>query len=275
MTDRVDRYRVYAIRYATSPSRRVMDNFIPPAPNHHDMAMAMDFFVWVAISERRAILIDTGADRDMCARRGHEFLIDPRQGLSALGLNATDIKDIVITHMHWDHSGNLGDYPNATLHLQSLEMAHSTGPCMEHYVLRRPYSVDYVCSVVRALYDDRLNFIDNASEIAPGVVTYHVGGHTPGLQIVRIYTQNGWLVLASDAMHFYKNYQDKSPFPVLVNMSDYIKAFTFMETLVEDTGRIVPGHDPLVLQEYPRVRESWNLDIVRLDAGKSIEREAQ
>ena len=49
----------------------------------------------------------------------------------------------------------------------------------------------------------RLNFKGRVEQhrddfkLAPGISLHHVGGHTPGLQIVRVMTGRGWVVLAS------------------------------------------------------------------------------
>ena len=71
--------------------------------------------------------------------------------------------------------------------------------------LRHAYSVRDVELMVRRLYNDEIAFHDGDSRIAPGIELIHVGGHTMGLQAVRVHTARGWVVLASDASHYYDN----------------------------------------------------------------------
>jgi glyoxylase-like metal-dependent hydrolase (beta-lactamase superfamily II) len=124
---------------------------------------------------------------------------------------------------------------------------------MCHPYLRRPYDVEHVCLLIRALYGDRLEFVKADREIAPGISVHHVGGHTPGLQVARVRTARGWVVLASDAMHFYENWTKATPFPVLVNLDEYLDAFKKIEGLADSHDHIVAGHDPLVINAYPPV----------------------
>ena len=42
---------------------------------------------------------------------------------------------------------------------------------------------------------------DGPAELCPGVTLHPVGGHTPGMQFVRVHTSRGWVVLASDVTH--------------------------------------------------------------------------
>jgi len=111
----------------------------------------------------------------------------------------------VITHLHWDHSGNMGLFPNATFHIQDAEMAQATGRCICHKWFRRQSEVDDVVALVKNLYAGRVKFHDGEGTVAPGVTVHLVGGHTGGLQIVRVHTSRGSVVLASDAVHYWMN----------------------------------------------------------------------
>ena len=253
---------LYAIRYATNPRRIARDNFMVSPGDAHDQPMPMDFFVWAAVQGSRAILIDSGANQATCTARGHDFLRCPTEGLRALGVDAERIEAVISTHLHWDHAGNFEKFPRAKFHAQACEIAHATGPCMCRPFLRRPYDVDQVVGFVRLVHSDRVAFHDGEGEVAEGITVRHVGGHAPGLQVVRVHTKRGWVVLASDAMHFLANAETGNPFPVVVNVSDYLAALEMLPGLAESREHVIPGHDPRVLEMYPKVTE----DIVRLDA---------
>jgi glyoxylase-like metal-dependent hydrolase (beta-lactamase superfamily II) len=74
-------------------------------------------------------------------------------------------------------------------------------------------------------------------------------------------TKRGWVVLASDASHFYANFEQQRPFPVVSDVKDMMAGYDRMKSLASSIDHIVPGHDPLVLQRYPLVADT----IVRLD----------
>ena len=262
----IEIYDLHAIRYCTNPRRRRHDNFmmLPPG-DPHDGPMPIDFFVWVAKSDKRTILIDSGADEAMCRTRGHDFLRCPTEGLKLLGIDAKDVGDVITTHLHWDHAGNFDKFPNARFHVQQREIAHATGPCMGNAFLRRPYDVEHAISLMRALYGGRVAVHDGEEELAPGFSIRRVGGHTPGMQIVRVMTRRGWVVVASDAMHFYDNREAGVPFAILVDVGDYMAAWQVLDRLADSPDHIIPGHDPRVLSIYPAAKPGLEGTAVKLD----------
>ncbi len=118
--------------------------------------------------------------------------------------------------------------------------------------------------MVRRVFDDRVSFHDGEAELAPGVSLHRVGGHTPGLQVIRVATVRGPVVLASDAAHFYANFEQGRPFPILENVTDYLEAHRKIRQLAATDAHVIPGHDPEVLNRYPRARADV-ADIVRVD----------
>ena len=91
-----------------------------------------------------------------------------------------------------------------------------------------------------------------------------VGGHSRGLQFVRVRTKRGWVVVASDATHYYGNFEDYRPFPIVYDVGETLEGYNEMRKLASSISHIVPGHDPLVLQRYPS-QPGGPADIVRLD----------
>jgi glyoxylase-like metal-dependent hydrolase (beta-lactamase superfamily II) len=81
---------------------------------------------------------------------------------------------------------------------------------------------------------------------------HRVGGHSDGLQVVKVETARGAVVLASDAAHYYANLQKRSPFPIVYNIGDMATGWEIVERLAGHPDRYIPGHDPLVAEIYPR-----------------------
>lgn len=257
-------YELFAINYARNPRRTAHESFLY-THDMHDGPLPMDFFVWAAHCEGRVILIDAGADKEVCTRRGHDFIRCPTEGLRLLGFKPEQVSDVIVTHMHWDHMGNFDKFPNARFHVHPLEMNHATGPCMCHPFLRRPYDADQVCSMIQALYRGRVFFSADGEEVVPGITTHHMGGHTPGLQVARVPTARGLVVVASDAMHYYANAESGNPFPVVVNVDQYLKASKLLYRLAPTPEHVVAGHDPVVLDIYPAPSPALQGIAVRLD----------
>jgi glyoxylase-like metal-dependent hydrolase (beta-lactamase superfamily II) len=116
-----------------------------------------------------------------------------------------------------------------------------------------------------ALTEGRVAFHDGDDELAPGVTLHHIGGHSMGLQVVRVRTRRGWVVVASDASHFYANMEQGRPYPVLFNVGEMLEGFNTVRKLAESPRHVIPGHDPLVLTRYPAKPGLAGI-IARLDA---------
>lgn len=250
MSEPLPMYEVYALRYARM-TRPASHNFI--LHDAHDGTVDMDFYVWLIKGQGRTILVDTGFGERGATQRGRGLDCCPIDALKHLGIEAGEIHDVILTHLHWDHAGNLDKLPNATFHLQETEAAFATGRCMCQAVLRKPFSVDDVCDFVRRLYEDRVAFHDGDDTLFPGIEVLHIGGHTKGLQAVRVHTARGWVVLASDAAHYYDNATLKIPFPVVVDVEQMLFGHQRLLNLAGSVSHFVPGHDPLVLQRYPNL----------------------
>lgn len=180
-------YEVYALRYATQPERSSTKNFI-----HHDFhetTESFDFFIWVIRNQNHTIIVDTGFSHEVAIKRSREFLSCPKNLLTEIGIEADNVSDVVLTHMHYDHSGNLGLFPNAQFHIQEKEMNYCTGHSMTYSFLRMPFEVDNIVNAVRTLFHNKLSFHNGMAEIVPDVTLHLIGEHTPGLQVVRVPTK--------------------------------------------------------------------------------------
>jgi glyoxylase-like metal-dependent hydrolase (beta-lactamase superfamily II) len=247
-------YQVFALRYGSNERRQRFENIIYRPGDCGDTTMPMDFFVWAVVGPHGTVLVDTGAAAATMTERGHDHLRSPSAALGDVGLRASDVTDVVTTHLHWDHAGNILQFPDARLHVQRAELAHATGPSMCSGFLRRPYDLHQMGDWLRELYRGRVCCHEGDEEIAPGISIHHVGGHTPGMQVVRVSTARGNVVLASDSVHYYENLVAENPFPVLVSTIDYVGALRTVGRLADGPDHVIPGHDPLVLKRFPTVR---------------------
>jgi glyoxylase-like metal-dependent hydrolase (beta-lactamase superfamily II) len=262
-------YEIYAIRYATmSPRTPHMNYLLPDA--HETSAADLDYFVWLIRGEGRDILVDTGFNAAEAQTRGRKLTLNPVDALAAFGVEADVIRDVIVTHLHYDHAGNLDRFPNARFHLQDREMGYATGRCMCHGTLRHPFSVDHVTLMVRHVYSERVTFHNGDGEVAPGVTLHRVGGHSDGLQVVRVETARGPVVLASDASHYYGNMQRKNPFPILYNLGDMMEGWEIVKRLAGHPDRAIPGHDPLVTEIYPRASDKVDAWALHLPPSRSF-----
>ena len=255
-------WQVYAIKYAHH-HRMSSENFLGGDP--HDVPMPLDYFVWAVVSDDRAIVLDTGFDEFSGTRRGRNFLRSPGEGLKAIGVDPAKVEDVIVSHMHYDHSGNHDLFPAARYHLQDREMIYCTGRLMGHTALRHPFDEEDVVAMVQKLFRGRLVFHDGDDEFAPGLSLHRVGGHSMGLQMLRVKTRRGWVVLASDASHFYANMEQGRPFPVVYSVAETLEGYRRAYSLASSCEHVIPGHDPQVLERYPAPSPELKGWVARLD----------
>lgn len=255
-------YEVYAVRYAHH-DRRSGENYIGGDP--HDVSQPLDFFVWAIVGPGGPFIVDTGFDQAMAEKRKRQVLRPAGEGLQAIGIDPGTVENVIVTHLHYDHAGNYGLFPRARYHLQDCEMAYATGRCMCHAALRVPFEADDVVAMVRKVFDGRVAFHDGADEIAPGLTVHKIGGHSKGLQCVRVNTGRGPVVLASDTSHLYAHFEQGRVFPLTYNVGDVLEGYATLKKLAPTPAHIVPGHDPLVLERYPPARPGLEGWVARLD----------
>lgn len=258
-----DIWKIYAVRYAHH-ERMARENFIVGDP-HDDTPMPLDYYIWGLVSENRILVVDTGFDQPMAEKRGRTLLKPPAEGLKAVGIVATDVQDVLITHMHYDHCGNHDLFPSARFHVQDREMKFATGRFMTHAAMKFPFDEDDVVAMVRRVFRGRVVFHDGDEEIAPGVSVHHVGGHTMGMQIVRVNTRRGIVVLASDASHLYANMDREVPYPIAYNVGEVLEGYRRARALATSNDHIIPGHDPQVMSRYPAASPQLEGWVARLD----------
>jgi glyoxylase-like metal-dependent hydrolase (beta-lactamase superfamily II) len=259
----VEPFEVFAIRYAHLGNRHPSENFLSADP--HEFASDLDYFVWVARRSDRTFVIDTGFGKEAAERRKREWLRCPVEALRLIDVDPARVSDVILTHLHYDHAGNLDRFPRARFHLQDREMAYATGRCMCHQNLRAPFDLENALEMVRHVYAEKAVFHDGDAELAAGLTIHRVGGHSAGLQMVRVKTRRGWVAIASDAAHLYANFEQRRPFPIVYNLTDMLAGYDTLYRLADSPEHIVPGHDPLVMKRYPAASADLEGVVARLD----------
>ena len=254
-------FQVYAIKYATREARS-REHFYGGDP--HDAPMPMDYYVWAVVSPERTIVVDAGFTAEVAARRGRKHLRCPTEGLEALGIDCARVPYVILSHLHYDHVGNLDKFPEATFVVQEAEMAFWTGRYAGKEHFRNIVETDDVVYLVRENFEGRLRFVAGSEEVVPGIEVHWAGGHSSGLQVVRVKTARGFVVLASDATHFYANIEEDRPYSIVSELAQMYGAFDVVRSLADSPAHVVPGHDPLVMQRYPAAKTGLDDVAVRI-----------
>ena len=257
-------YEVFALRFGERSDRTRQENFLEPV-DAHDMPMPIDYYLWVIRNANRTIVVDTGFDHVEAKRRDRTLLRLPSHALAGIGVDAASVEDVVITHLHYDHAGTLGGFPHARFHIQETEIQFATGRWMLDDGERQAYSAEHVAELVHQVFAKRVTFHREDGEIAPGITVHRMPGHTMGMQSVRVPTRRGWVLLASDASHYYEHWVRRVPFSICWSRDDLLESYRKFELLADSEDHVVPGHDPLVRSLYPPADGPLGGDGVRLD----------
>jgi glyoxylase-like metal-dependent hydrolase (beta-lactamase superfamily II) len=257
--------RIDAIRYARH-ERRAADNFSAPVDDH-DVPMPLDYFVWAIhrADGEPPVIVDTGFGESAAAARGRIITRPMIEGLRDAGIDHLSVEHVILTHLHYDHAGSLGVFPNAKFHVQDAEMAGATSRAMCDHDTRAPFDGEPIAQLVRKLYADHVVFHDGDDEFAPGISLRLCAGHTAGLQVVCCETARGTVVLASDVAHLYANIARQLPFPIFIDKDAYRAAqLRALDLAGGSLDRLVPGHDPLVLKCFPAENDIARVDLAPL-----------
>ncbi|MCA8928774.1 MAG: N-acyl homoserine lactonase family protein [Alphaproteobacteria bacterium] len=255
-------YEIFAVKYGERVGTRGAI-FIGGDP--HDAPLAMDYYVWAIRNGERTVIVDTGFSRDEGERRGRIMTQSPDEGLRRVGIEPNDVQDVIISHMHYDHAGNLDLFPNARFHLQTAEMAFATGRGITFGVLGHSFTKEDALATLRATFAYRVQYYSGDAEIAPGIAVHFIGGHAAGLQCVSVQTERGRVILAADAAHYYESFLEEPSFTTHVHMSGMLEGYRTLRRLAPSDAHIVPGHDPLVLRRYPAAAPGLDGIAVRVD----------
>jgi N-acyl homoserine lactone hydrolase len=213
---------------------------------------------WLIQSGEEAILVDTGPSaEDAPATRYHTPIRrspaqKPDAALRAVGVDPDRISRVVLSHLHWDHCYNLECFPSARFLVQAEEVRTAVDPVPPQ---RHPYEVGIPGVQPSWLpFFDRLEVIQGEVEVAPGVRTVCLPGHTPGLQGVVVETAAGRYLIASDAVPLGANFHGEGAGPIApaihVDVAACYRSFERMRAVADV---VLPSHDMDVLRQpvYP------------------------
>lgn len=273
--DSAPKYEVYAVEYAVLPQFPVA-SLVAGAERARRIDIAMMF--WVIKGNGRIVLFDTGCYRDQFLRQWKpQNFVKPSDAVGRLGIKPEDVTDVIISHAHWDHADGADLFPKAQVWIQRDEYQYYTGEAWQPDAgtdLSMPEGrraanakhggvfADDVMALVKTNLDGRLRFVNGDDQaVLPGIRCYIGGKHTFQSQFCSVSTRSGTVVLASDNMYLYENLEKHAPIAQTLDAESNLRAQDRMKQLAAKPELIVPGHDPAVMQKFPKAADG----VVRID----------
>jgi glyoxylase-like metal-dependent hydrolase (beta-lactamase superfamily II) len=247
-------YEVYAIRFATEASYPTRC-LVAGADSARRSPLA--FTIWLIRGGGRTVLMDAGFYREKFVERWKPVRYEkPSDALAALGVKPTDVTDIIVSHIHWDHVDGADLFPRARVWLQREEYAHHTND--SGAVLDRAIDPDDAKMLAALKAAGRVQLIDgDSTEIMPGITVFTGGKHTFASQFATVHAslaggRAGTIVLASDNAYLYENLERHRPITQSLDTLSNLRAQERMARLASDPRLIVPGHDVDVFVRFPK-----------------------
>jgi N-acyl homoserine lactone hydrolase len=200
----------------------------------------------------RTIIVDTGfesVERTMEVHGQRVWRSERQKPLIALrdaGVDPESVRTAVLTHLHYDHSGNNGLFPNARFIVQRRELQYAFAPLPgEETAYFSP-----LIGEKPSFWGTPFEVIDGDVRVTDGISVILTPGHTPGSQMVLVDTQQGVFCLAGDNAFFYENIRDGIPVGHLYSRADW---FSSMSRAQQSSDHMLPSHDPLLFGTRPAV----------------------
>ena len=169
------------------------------------------FIAWYLTDGASHVVVDTGPPDEPHSRTWHPYnnpRISERQqiagALAQHGVGPDEISLVILTHLHWDHAGNMPLFRNADFVVSHDELVYAIDPCPIHYVAYEAAQLGLTPPFLPVM--GRMRTISmSEQEIVPGLVALPTPGHTPGSISLVVTTTAGPYVITGDAVCCYEN----------------------------------------------------------------------
>jgi len=208
------------------------------------------------------VLVDTGfrSGRSMTGREFQDFET-PEQTLGKIGLAPSDVGTVVLTHLHFDHAGNLDAFPGATVVVQAREYEQwrrvlarfGPGPVGKDVWALSSINRDDFEVLERVRSEGRLVLLEGDHLLQPGLrCRLAADTHTFGSQWLVVDAADGPVVLAGDCAYWYANIEKMWP-PGYLQGNAWAMLETYermLEVVGGDLNRVVVGHDMEIFRRH-------------------------
>ena len=185
--------------------------------------------------------------------------------LAKIGLKPDDIKYVVVSHMHLDHGGNVGKFPNSTLIIQDDELSFAMFPDEpfaggyipgDAQVLRSPVGTSKPSLMDMVRLEGDYDIFGDGS-----VVVHRSRGHTKGSQMLMVrLPKTGSTILTGDAAYFRENVE-KNLIPNIALAYDpvgIVKGYDWIRRMkATENANFFTAHDPDAFKAMKKAPEFY------------------
>jgi len=201
-------------------------------------------FAWmfyVIKCEQKIILVDTGFRKESFIESYNIDYKNPLVLLERIGVKPFQVTDVIITHTHFDHIGNVDKFPNAKIYIQKDELKDF----IQHSKNQE---------IVGFLENNRNVIAFNEShELYELFKIEKIGGHTIGSSVVSFNHKGKQYILTGDECYLAENCEGKA----IGTYYDIEKNKDFIDRISKIINKIIlTFHDPALFNEYQKIEDS-------------------
>lgn len=231
---------------------------------HMGETLDLPSFLWVVRAPDRVLVVDSGPGdpESVFAITGTTLHQEeaPATAMRRLGVTPESVEDVVLTHLHYDHSGGLGMFPNARIHVQRSELQWAISPLQVH---GRNYEWGITEHVPRWLLETpRMTVHSGDHQLFKGIKLIHLPGHSPGSMGVLVDTSDGQYLIAGDTVPLQENLDESVPTGWYVDLE---VTYESLRRVREVADCVLPSHEPTMLGHsvFPNDHWRWSAAISR------------
>ena len=278
-------YSVWAMEYAHVPNYP-LSGLVYGAHNQGHRRLPYNYIV--IKGQGHVAMVDVGYNHKaygqlLAETFGVQGWHPPLTVLADCGLKPGDVTRVFLTHAHFDHMGNIEDFPNAIFYIQERELSKWVwAMSLERRFRWLRLAVDPadILRTIELARDNRLVCVDgDRDNVLPGIDLHAApDSHTWGSMYVRLRNDletnsRDSLVFAGDLVYTYENLRGWKPedpeyVPIGLAVGSQYNLVMTTEAMVEgvdgDIRRVIPFHEERLKDHYPSRATSAGLRITEL-----------
>jgi len=162
--------------------------------------------------------------------------------LEKAGVKPEQITHVVCSHLHFDHAGGMGFFPNATYIVQrdELRCAYVPDPSIAFAYFKHDFDKDLNWTILDGWVDNCYDIFDDGK-----LIIYFTPGHSPGHQSLLVNLEKeGSFLLTSDACYCAENLDEFKLPGIVDDEAAYLANLRVFKDMQKRGVKIVFGHDP-------------------------------
>lgn len=175
--------------------------------------------------------------------------------IKKVGVKPEDIKYIVCSHLHLDHAGGVGHFPNAKYIVQREELNYAYVPdfFMQSAYIRADFDKPVDWFILEGWRDNKFDVFGDGK-----LIIYLTPGHTPGHQSLLVNLEkSGPMFLTGDSCYTMENLNEDCLSGLLTSATQSVQTMQITRNLRDKGVKIITGHDPEAWELFKQAPEYY------------------